>query len=174
MCESVNTRKSNRKNSMKKQSTKTNATATATTVATATNATATVATNATKTNDVYAKLYAKMVVAKCKLDLVNACNMVGIRTNTTPTTTPNKNDLYFQLFDKSRVLITSKSLKVYTNNDHATALHTAYNDFEFDDVNDGSYRTKRATVKNTVENFTKIMSYFEKCGCIAYLPQIEK
>lgn len=126
--------------------------------------------NATVNNATYTAIYNEFATATCKLDLVNALNRHGIRTNTTPTETKNANDLYVQLFDKSRVLITKKSLKVYTNDEHATAIHNAFNDFEFDSVNDGSYRTKRATVKNTVENFNRIFAYFEKCGCIAYLP----
>jgi hypothetical protein len=139
-----------------------------------TNLTVTATANELKVNATYTAIYNEFTTAKCKLDLVNTLNKYGIRTNTTPTTTQNLNDLYVQMYDKSRVLITKKSLKVYTNNEHATAIHTAYNDFEFDNVNDGSYRTQRATVKNTVENFIKIMRYFESHGCIAYLPQLEK
>ena len=124
--------------------------------------------NATKENAVYDKIYQEFKTATCKKDLVDTLNRYGIRTNTTPTTTPNKNDLYVQFYDKSRLLITNKSLKVYTNNAHAEAL--ASNEFYFDTVQDGSYRTKRATVANTIENFKTIFTYFETAGLIEKLP----
>jgi len=127
-------------------------------------------TNATKTNNNYSKIYDEFKNATCKKDLVDTLNRYGIRTNTTPTTTPNKNDLYVQFNDKSRLLITTKSLKVYTNDEHATKL--ADNTFYFDNVSDGSYRTKRATVSNTLENFTKIFTYFEQSGCLEKLPAL--
>lgn len=116
-------------------------------------------------------MYNALQTATCKRDMVNVLNQYGYRTNTTPTTTPNKNDLYIQLFDKSRMLFTSKSLKVYTNDDNATAINELDNSFIFDNVNDGSYRTKRATVTNNYDNFKKVWSYFESNGMIDYLPQ---
>jgi hypothetical protein len=45
---------------------------------------------------------------------------------------------------------------VYTNDENANKLKIG----EYDMVNDGSYRVKRATVKNTLENFTAILEYF--------------
>ena len=119
--------------------------------------------NTTKTNvtietkfEKYNELYDALLKCETKKQLVDTMNMYGLRTTTTPTTTPNKNDLYIQFIDKSRVLFTTKSLKLYTNDDTATK----FNDMVFDKVNDGSYRTKRATVSNTIENFIKLFSYF--------------
>ena len=129
-------------------------------------------TNATKTNSTYSAIYEEFKTATCKKDLVDSLNRHGIRTNTTPTETKNKNDLYVQFYDKSRLLITSKSLKVYTNEEHANGL--ASKEFYFDPVNDGSYRVKRATVPNTVENFERILSYFEGVGCLEKLPELAK
>ena len=133
-------------------------------------ATKTTKTNATKTNAKYNDLYTELLTATCKRDLVDTMNKYGYRTTTIPTTTPNVNDLYVQFSDKSRLLITKQSLKVYTNNDHATALNKVDNKFYFDNVNDGSYRTKRSTVANTLENFTTIFEYYFKNGCIDLLP----
>lgn len=127
--------------------------------------------NNVKVNATYTAIYDKMKVATCKRDLCDVLKMYGYDTTTTPTTTPNKNDLYIQFNEKSRLLITAKSLKVYTNNDHATALHNIDSNFIFDSVNDGSYRVKRATVRNTVENFIIIFDYFVKNNAVSVLPQ---
>jgi hypothetical protein len=104
----------------------------------------------------YDALYNDLLKCECKMQLVNTMLSYGLYTTTTPTTTLNKNDLYIQFGDKSRLLITAKSLKVYTNDDNASKLKIG----DYDMVNDGSYRTKRCTVKNTLENFTTILSYF--------------
>lgn len=104
----------------------------------------------------YAELHSALNTCETKAQLVNTMLSFGLYTNTTPTTTPNKNDLYIQFADKSRLLITAKSLKVYTCEAVASELKVG----EYDLVNDGSYRVRRATVKNTVENFQAIVSYF--------------
>ena len=106
----------------------------------------------------YEKLFNELCECNTKHQLVDAMNKNGYRTTTQPTDTPNKNDLYIQFIDKSRVLISSKSLKVYTNDENASELK----DFTFDKVNDGSYRTKRATIAKTVENFNKVFDYFNQ------------
>jgi hypothetical protein len=139
------------------------------TKSTATKSTATV--NATATNTILSvekinALYNELIVCKTKHALVDTLNKYGLRTTTIPTDTPNVNDLYIQLCDKSRVLFGAKSLKVYTNESHATALSM----FTFDRVNDGSYRTRRATVAKTVDNFKTVFEYFAKNGCIEKLP----
>jgi len=137
--------------------------------------TKTTKTNTTKTNKTTTErlevMYNTLQTATCKRDMVNVLNQYGYRTNTTPTTTPNKNDLYIQLFDKSRILFTSKSLKVYTNDENAKNINALDDTFKFDMVNDGSYRTKRATVSNNYDNFKKVWSYFENNQMIDYLPQ---
>lgn len=106
----------------------------------------------------FSKLYEELIVCKTKQELVTAMLGHGLYTSTKPTTTANANDLYVQFNEKSRLLITSKSLKVYTCEDHAKALGN--DTFVFDLVNDGSYRTRRATVAKTLENFTEIFKYF--------------
>lgn len=116
------------------------------------------------------KLFDELTTAQTKLELVNALNRYGLRTTTIPTTTPNKNDLYIQLFDKSRILFSAKSMKVYTNETHATALNEKF-EYVFDKVNDGSYRTRRTTINKTVENFKQLFEYFASNGCIEKLPQ---
>ena len=116
--------------------------------------------NAEKVNSKvdYSKLYEELIVCKTKQELVTTMLGHGLYTSTKPTTTANLNDLYIQFNEKSRVLITSKSLKVYTSVDHANALSNEV--FQFDNVNDGSYRTRRATVARNVENFIAIFTYF--------------
>ena len=113
-------------------------------------------TNATKTNANYTDLYTDLLKCGSKFELVATMIKHGYYTTTQPTTTPNTNDLYIQFNDKSRLLIGKKSLKLYTNDEHAKQF-----DLQFDKVNDGSYRVKRATVANTIENFTLIFNHFK-------------
>ena len=129
----------------------------------------TTTTNATKTNATinYETLYNELVECKTKCELVTTMLQYGLYTSTKPTTTANANDLYIQFNEKSRVLISKKSLKVYTNNDHSTAINAIDNNFIFDSVNDGSYRVKRATVAKTIENFTTIFKYFESINAFS-------
>ena len=129
----------------------------------------TTTTNATKTNATinYETLYNELVECKTKCELVTTMLQYGLYTSTKPTTTANANDLYIQFNEKSRLLISKKSLKVYTNNDHSTALNAIDNNFIFDSVNDGSYRVKRATVAKTIENFTTIFKYFESINAFS-------
>lgn len=131
--------------------------------------TTTTKTNATKTNVTinYETLYNELVECKTKCELVTTMLQYGLYTSTKPTTTANANDLYIQFNEKSRVLISKKSLKVYTNNDHSNAINAIDNNFIFDSVNDGSYRVKRATVSKTIENFTTIFKYFESINAFS-------
>lgn len=115
-------------------------------------------TNATKTNVNYQSLYDELNKCGSKYELVATMLKHGYYTSTTPTQTKNLNDLYIQFTDKSRLLITKKSLKLYTSDEHATK----FNGLQFDRVNDGSYRVKRATVQNTIENFEMIFNYFKQ------------
>ena len=126
-------------------------------------------TNNEKTNATinYETLYNELVECKTKCELVTTMLQYGLYTSTKPTTTANANDLYIQFNEKSRLLISKKSLKVYTNNDHSTAINAIDNNFIFDSVNDGSYRVKRATVAKTIENFTTIFKYFESINAFS-------
>lgn len=123
-------------------------------------------TNNTKTNatvemvfDNYEKLYNALIECETKHQLVDTMNLFGLRTTTQPTDTKNKNDLYIQFSDKSRVLIGRRTLKLYTNDEHAKSFDGCENVY-FDDVNDGSYRVKRATVPNNIDNFKLFFSHF--------------
>lgn len=120
--------------------------------------------NATKTNANYTDLYTDLLKCGSKFELVATMIKHGYYTTTQPTTTKNVNDLYIQFNDKSRLLIGKKSLKLYTNDEHAKQFN-----LQFDKVNDGSYRVKRATVANTIENFTLIFNHFKS---LATAPQI--
>lgn len=113
----------------------------------------------------FSKLYEELIVCKTKQELVSTMLGHGLYTSTTPTTTPNPNDLYIQFNEKSRLLIGKKTLKVYTNEAHAAALSNEV--FQFDKVNDGSYRTKRATVSRSVENFQRVFEYFGSINAFA-------
>ena len=121
------------------------------------------ATNATKTNKSldFTALYNDLITCKSKYELVATMMKHGYYTTTTPTTTPNTNDLYIQFNDKSRLLIGKKSLKLYTNQSMIDGDTTkTLSQLTFDDVNDGSYRKLRATVTNTVDMFNKLFSVF--------------
>lgn len=138
----------------------TTATTTTTTENTTTTATETI--NNEKTNVVfteYKSLYNDLCKCNTKHGLVDTINKYGLRTTTQPTDTINKNDLYIQFAsEKSRILITTRSLKLYTCD--TIASDDYFSDMKFDIVNDGSYRTKRCTVSNTVDNFKKFFEYF--------------
>jgi hypothetical protein len=122
-------------------------------------------TNNEKTNvtintvfDNYEKLYNALIECETKHQLVDVMNMFGLRTTTQPTDTKNKNDLYIQFNDKSRVLIGKRMIKLYTCDEIANDKY--FDGLTFDVVNDGSYRTKRCSIANNVENFKKFFSYF--------------
>lgn len=132
-------------------------TATVETVETETEtATVETATVENRTFNRFENLYNDLCGCVTKCGLVDTMNAYGLRTTTKPTTTANINDLYIQFHDGSRVLITKKSLKLYTNETTATV----FDEIIFDDVNDGSYRKKRATVSKSVETFKRFFEYF--------------
>ena len=118
--------------------------------------------NATKTNITFSfdidALYTELCDCTTKHQLVDAMNSYGLRTTTQPTDTPNKNDLYIQFNDKSRLLIGAKTLKLYTSESIATDDY--FKSMHFDKVNDGSYRVARATVLKSVDAFKTIFNYF--------------
>lgn len=130
-------------------------------------------TNTTKTVDTVA-LYNELIEScktSTKYALVKTMNKFGIQCTTSPTTTPNLNDLYLQFNankcgDLSRIHFTSKSIKVWCT-DFSKSLFT---DLIFDDVNDGSVRKYRATIAKTVENFTMVFDKFFNNGIIKMLP----
>lgn len=103
-------------------------------------------------------LYSDLNQCITKHQLVDTMNMYGLRTTTQPTDTPNKNDLYIQFNDKSRLLIGTKTIKLYTSDTIASEKH--FSGLVFDKVNDGSYRVARATMQNTIDNFKTVFNYF--------------
>ena len=121
------------------------------------------------TNVNFEKLYTELIECKTKCELVNTMLKYNLYTSTKPTTTQNINDLYIQFNEKSRLLISKKSLKVYTNNEHSIKINKLHNDFIFDNCVDGSYRTKRATVPKTIENFINIMNYFNSINAFTVI-----
>ena len=99
--------------------------------------------------------------SETKYEVYQALMKQGIRTSTNPTQTRNKNDLYFQLADKSRIQIEAESIKLLTN--EAVSRNHAFEMFSFKDVTnewDGRNRTKFTTVRKTTENLKIIMDYF--------------
>ena len=84
--------------------------------------------NSKKVNNVvnFEKLYTELIECKTKCELVNTMLKYNLYTSTKPTTTNNTNDLYIQFNEKSRLLISKKSLKVYTNNEHANKINKMY------------------------------------------------
>ena len=118
-------------------------------------------TNNTKTNVTvdFTALYTAVNTAKTKNSLITAWLSNGYYTTTKPTTTANTNDLYIQLSDKSRLLFTKKYIKLYTSESIANGKYFK-SIGKHTDTNDGSYRKVIISVDNTIENFTKLFSYF--------------
>lgn len=119
--------------------------------------------NASKTNksinDIdFTTLFDELNKCKCKSELVDTINKYGIYTSTKKSTNQCVTDLYIQFFDKSRVLLSKKTIKLYTCNDVASE----FKQFIFKSCNDGSYRKCYATIDKTVENLKSIFEYFAK------------
>ena len=122
-----------------------------------------------KTAD-FTQLFEELTTAKSKYDLVEAMKRAGLQCVTAPTTTPNTNDLYLQFNankcgDVSRVQLTSKSLKLWATE----AVKNEFTDFIFDGVNDGSARKFRATIPNTLDNFSKVLEKLKDLGIVKNL-----
>ena len=122
-----------------------------------------IVTNASKTNksinDInFIDLFDKLNKCTCKSDLVDVVNEYGIYASTKKSTNQCLTDLYIQLFDKSRILLSKKTIKLYTCNDVASE----FKQFMFKPCNDGSYRKVYATVDKTVENLKLIFEFFAK------------
>lgn len=117
--------------------------------------------NATKTNATfdYDKFFKSYIECHTKHDIVSVCTTNGIYTTTKPTDTNNMNDLYIQLFDKSRIKLNKTSLQVYTCNDISIELEKLFG-CKSDLVSDGSYRTNRLTLSKTVDTVKSLFEFF--------------
>ena len=125
--------------------------------------------NATKTFD-YDKFFNEYIECHTKHEIVSVCTTNGIYTTTKPTDTNNMNDLYIQLFDKSRIKLNKTSLQVYTCNDISIELENLFG-CKSDLVSDGSYRTNRLTLSKTVETVKSLFEFFSK-KTLLYISQI--
>jgi hypothetical protein len=144
-------------------------------------------TNATKNNRTINidELFTELSTATCKKSLVDTMTKFGLQCVTSPTTTPNTNDLYLQFNankcgDVSRVQLTSKSIKLWCTkyvaslfiDDYAKMSEKQRNDELsklFDNVNDGSSRKYRQTIARTIENFTTVFNTLFDNGVIVPL-----
>ena len=117
--------------------------------------------NETKNNETfdYDKFFNSYIECHTKHDIVSVCTTNGIYTTTKPTDTNNMNDLYIQLFDKSRIKLNKTSLQVYTCTDISVELETLFK-CKSDVVNDGTYRTHRLTLSKTVDTVKSLFDYF--------------
>ena len=103
-----------------------------------------------------------------KMQLVAVANKYGVYTTTKPTATKQLNDLYIQLFDGSRIKFNHStkngvsSISVYTTKKYGDDIHALDNVFVFDNVNDGKYRTCRATVPCTTDTLKTVFEFFAK------------
>lgn len=103
-----------------------------------------------------------------KMQLVSVANKYGIYTTTKPTATNQLNDLYMQLFDGSRIKFNHStkngvsSISIYTTKKYGDDIHNIDNTFVFDNVNDGKYRTSRATVPCTTDTLKTVFTFFSK------------
>lgn len=110
-------------------------------------------------NDIdFTTLFDELNKCTCKSDLVDTVNKYGIYTSTKKSTNQCLTDLYIQFFDKSRVLLSKKTIKLYTCNDVASD----FKNYIFKPCTDGSYRKMYATIDKTVDNLKTIFAYFAK------------
>lgn len=118
-------------------------------------------TNATKTNQSvdFTALYDALNNAKTKNALITAMYANGYYTSTKPTTTANTNDLYIQFIDKSRLLFSKRTIKLYTCESIASSKYFK-SIGTHKPTNDGSYRKVIVSVENTLDNFNKLFQYF--------------
>lgn len=128
--------------------------------------------NVTKNNSTfdYDKFFNSYIECHTKHDIVSVCTTNGIYTTTKPTDTNNMNDLYIQLFDKSRIKLNKTSLQVYTCSDISIELEKLFG-CKSDLVTDGSYRTNRLTLSKTVDTVKSLFDYFSK-KTLLYISQI--
>ena len=128
--------------------------------------------NVTKNNSTfdYEKFFNSYIECHTKHDIVSVCTTNGIYTTTKPTDTNNMNDLYIQLFDKSRIKLNKTSLQVYTCNDVSIELEKLFG-CKSDLVTDGSYRTNRLTLSKSVDTIKSLFEYFSK-KTLLYTSQI--
>lgn len=115
------------------------------------------------------KFFKSYIECNTKHEIVNLCQSVGIYTTTKPTDTPNKNDLYVQLFDQSRLKLNNKSIQVWCNDDTAVELEKVF-ECKSDIVHDNA-RTKRLTLSKTTETLEKVFDWFSK-HTLLYVSQL--
>lgn len=116
-------------------------------------------------------LFTELCECKTKNALATVYNKYGFKCVTAPTTTNNTSDLYTQFNankcgDVSRIMFTSKSIKVYASDAVRDGIQSLDKSYVFDKVNDGAIRKSRLTVARTVDNFTKIFSWFINNGVV--------
>lgn len=128
--------------------------------------------NVTKNNSTfdYDTFFKSYIECKTKHEIVAVCSENGVYTTTKPTDTNNMNDLYIQLFDKSRIKLNKTSLQIYTCNDVSIELEKLFG-CKSDLVTDGSYRTNRLTLSKTVDTIKSLFEYFSK-KTLLYTSQI--
>ena len=88
--------------------------------------------NATKTNNTYDSMFNELLTAKCKNDLVTTMLKYGMSTTTSPTTTPNANDLYIQFNDFSRVWLRKSRIDFLSTVDTCNSLKNALDENKVD------------------------------------------
>lgn len=108
------------------------------------------------------ELFDRMCRAETKAELVDAFYDYGLTTTTHPTETITKNDQYLEFADGSRIQICKKTICLWTNpiickNADFISIYD-----KFTVVNDGSYRTRRATLPKDYESFKLILNHFVK------------
>lgn len=127
--------------------------------------------NKTKTNVKFdvEKFFKSYIECSTKHEIVSLCAKSGIYTTTKPTDTPNKNDLYVQFFDNSRLKLNNKSIQIWCNDDTAIELEKVF-ECKSDVVHDNA-RTKRLTLSKTTETLEKVFEWFGK-HTLLYVDQI--
>lgn len=127
--------------------------------------------NETKTNVKFdvEKFFKSYIECNTKHEIVSLCAKSGIYTTTKPTDTPNKNDLYVQFFDNSRLKLNNKSIQIWCNDDTAIELEKVF-ECTSDVVHDNA-RTKRLTLSKTTETLEKVFEWFGQ-HTLLYVDQI--
>ena len=112
--------------------------------------------NATKTNNTYDVMFNELLNAKCKNDLVTTMLKYGMSTTTSPTTTPNANDLYIQFNDYSRVWLRKSRIDFLSTESTCNELQTTLND------NKVNYDTFFGVIKKSDNGCSKRTHRIEK------------
>lgn len=115
------------------------------------------------------QFYSEYIKCNTKHEIVSLCAKSGIYTTTKPTDTPNKNDLYVQFFDNTRLKLNNKSIQIWCNHDTAIELEKVF-ECASDIVHDNA-RTKRLTLSKSVDTLEKVFDWFGK-HTLLYVDQI--